>query len=102
MATHSRYHAMAGTVTPIYHREESLPTRESCALYRASPARACWGQNGRSHRRKYSAGWETPHVFPILQYVFLEDLQPSRIVQECTKQFAAAQQATGHPIAVAH
>ena len=78
---------------PIYRREEFPPTRESCAIYRASPARACWRQNDRGPRRKYSAGWETPHMSPILPNVFLEDLQPSRIVQEGIKQFAPA---TGH------
>jgi hypothetical protein len=38
---------------------------------------------------------------PSLQNIFLEELQPSGTVQASIQQFAATQQVTGHPMAVA-
>jgi hypothetical protein len=45
-------------------------------------------------------GGRTTEVLPTLQNVFLEGLQPSRIVQEGIQQFVATRQVTSHPIAV--
>ena len=58
LARQHREHAMAGTITPIYRCEESLPIRGICATYRACPARARWGQNDRSvaHPAEYFLG----------------------------------------------
>ena len=39
---------MAGTITPIFRREESLPMQGICVTYRTCPARARWGQDDRS------------------------------------------------------
>jgi hypothetical protein len=47
-------------------------------------------------------GVRTTEVLPTLQNVFLEELQPSGPVQEGIRQFVAARQITGHPIAVSH
>ena len=38
---------MVGTLTSIYHGEESLPIQAICARYRGRPARARWRQNNR-------------------------------------------------------
>ena len=47
-------------------------------------------------------GGSTTEVFPSLQNIFLEDLQPSRIVQEGVEQFVATRQVTSHPVAVSY
>jgi hypothetical protein len=39
-------------------------------------------------------------VLPALQNIFLEELQPSGLVQKGIQQFVATRQATGNPIAV--
>jgi hypothetical protein len=39
-------------------------------------------------------------VLPILQNIFLEELQPSGPVQEGIGQFVAARRLSGHPITV--
>ena len=39
---------MVGSLTSIYHGEESLPIQGIWARYRGRPARTCWGQNNRS------------------------------------------------------
>ena len=39
-------------------------------------------------------------VLPVLQNIFLEELQPSETIQACIQQFVATRQATGHPITV--
>ena len=39
---------MVGTLTSIYHGEESLSIQAICARYRGRPARARWEQNNRS------------------------------------------------------
>jgi hypothetical protein len=46
-----RDHAMAGTITPVYRCQESLPIRGTCVTHRACPARARWGKNDRSVTR---------------------------------------------------
>ena len=40
-----RERGMAGTITPLYRRGESLPIRGNCTTHRVCPARACWEQN---------------------------------------------------------
>jgi hypothetical protein len=45
-------------------------------------------------------GGRTTEVLPILQNIFLEELQASGPVQEGIRQFVAARQVTSHPIAV--
>jgi hypothetical protein len=45
-------------------------------------------------------GRRTRGVLPILQNIFLEELEPSGPVQEAIAQFVAARQVTNHPIAV--
>jgi hypothetical protein len=42
----------------------------------------------------------TTEVLPTLQNIFLEELEPSKLVQEAIGQFVAARQVTSHPIAV--
>ena len=39
-------------------------------------------------------------VLPVLQNIFLEELQPSETIQAGIQQFVATRQATGHPITV--
>jgi hypothetical protein len=45
-------------------------------------------------------GGRTTEVLPILQNIFLEELQPSGTVQACIQQFIATRQVTSQPIAV--
>ena len=45
-------------------------------------------------------GGRTTEVLPVLEEIFLEGLEPSGPVQEGIVKFAAARQATGHPVAV--
>jgi hypothetical protein len=45
-------------------------------------------------------GGRTTEVFPNLQNIFLEKLQPSETVQEGVEKFVAERQVAGHPIAV--
>jgi hypothetical protein len=45
-------------------------------------------------------GGRTTEVFPALQNIFLEGLQPSGSVQEGIAHFAATRQATSHPITI--
>ena len=40
------------------------------------------------------------NVLPALESIFLEDLEPSRPVQEAIGQFVAARRLSGHPVAV--
>ena len=47
-------------------------------------------------------GDKTTEVFPILQNIFLENIQLSRYDYEGIKRFAAARQATSHPVTVSH
>jgi len=47
-------------------------------------------------------GGSTTEVFPILENLFLENLRPSRIVQEGVEQFVFTRQVTNHPIAVSN
>jgi hypothetical protein len=47
-------------------------------------------------------GGSATEVLPILQNIFLENLQPSGIVQEGVEQFIAMRQITSHPIAVSY
>jgi hypothetical protein len=44
----------------------------------------------------------TTELFPALQNIFLEELQPTRPVQEDIGQFVARRQATGHSITVSY
>ena len=48
LARQHRERALAGTVTPIRIREEPLFILGYCAMYRACPPRARWGQSDRS------------------------------------------------------
>jgi len=41
-----------------------------------------------------------PTILPTLQNIFVEGLEPSGLVQEGIRQFVAARQVAGHPIAV--
>ena len=86
LARQRREHSVAGTITPIYCCEGSVPIQESCSTYRACPARACWGQDNRS-------------VAHFAEY-FLEGREPSGSVQEAIVKFVATRQVTGHPIVV--
>jgi hypothetical protein len=45
-------------------------------------------------------GGRTTEVFPNLQNIFLEKLQPSETVQEGVEKFVAERQVAGHPISV--
>jgi F-box-like len=45
-------------------------------------------------------GTRTMEVLPTLEYIFLEEIQPSGPVPEGIEQFAAARQVASHPIAV--
>jgi hypothetical protein len=45
-------------------------------------------------------GGRTTEELPILRNIFLEELRPSRPVQECIGKFVAARQLSGHPITV--
>ena len=45
-------------------------------------------------------GGRTTEVLPILQNIFLEELQPSGTVQAAIQQFVATRQITSHPIVV--
>jgi hypothetical protein len=45
-------------------------------------------------------GGRTTEVLPTLENIFLEELQPSRIVQEGIQQFIATRQVTSRPVAV--
>jgi hypothetical protein len=47
-------------------------------------------------------GVRTTEVLPTLQNIFLEELQVSGPIQEAIRQFVAARQVTGYPIAVSH
>jgi hypothetical protein len=47
-------------------------------------------------------GDRTTEVFPILRNIFLEKLQPSRFEHGGIRRFAAARQATSHPVTVSH
>ena len=49
---------------------------------------------------KELVGGRTTEVLPTLQNIFVEGLQSSGPVQESIRQFVAARQVTGHPIAV--
>ena len=42
------------------------------------------------------------NVLPALESIFLEELKPSRRVQGTIRQFIAARQLLGHPVAVSH
>jgi hypothetical protein len=45
-------------------------------------------------------GERVTEVLPNLQSIFLEDLRKSEFVPEATRQFIAARQLSGHPIAI--
>ena len=45
-------------------------------------------------------GGRTTEVLPILQNIFLKELQPSGTLQACIQQFVTTRQANRHPIAV--
>jgi hypothetical protein len=49
---------------------------------------------------KVLVGDITTEVLPTLQNIFLEELEPSRAVQEGVGRFVAARQVIGHQIAV--
>ena len=45
-------------------------------------------------------GESVTSAFPALESIFLEELEPSRPVQDAFQQFIAARQLSGHPVAV--
>ena len=48
------------------------------------------------------AGSRTTEVLPILQNIFLEEVQPSGPGQEDIRKFVSARELSGHPITVSH
>ena len=58
MARRRRERDVAGILTPISRCEESLRMQGMCAMHRACPARARWGQDDRSvaHPAEYILG----------------------------------------------
>ena len=80
---------MAGTFTTIYCCEGSLPVPLSPEI---APHIALVLLD--------LVGESVTELLPVLQNIFLEDLQPSGLVLEGIEQFVAARQLVSHPVSV--
>ena len=77
---------MVGTLTSIYHGEESLPIQRICASVAAA--------------LRELVGGRITQVLPSLENIFLEGLKPSGSFLENIGQFLAARQFLDRPIAI--